>query len=302
MKYENLDNGILVVRIWEGLGNQMFQYAYAKRLQKESGIPVFLEGRRIYKNSLPGEDLVINRECDLINFNLKMKFIKPKYLEKWKFMERKNIFQILQFEMAKRGIGNYLFLTDEPNKFLYHEDLFNLHKNSYIMGHFLNRKYFEPLREELLHEFSLKNKVRISKKLEEAFAFYDTISLHIRRGDYLFVDFVQNTCKRMQKGKYYTRAMEYMASKQDNPLFLIFSDDIEWVKENFACPFKHLYVSDMGFSNCEEMIIMSYCKHNIIANSTFSFWGAWLNQNEKKEVIFPKYWLPSIIPKGWIPL
>ena len=98
------------------------------------------------------------------------------------------------------------------------------------------------------------------------------------------------------------RAMKYIASKQKNPVFLIFSDDIEWVKENFVCPFKNLYISDMGFNNCEEMMIMSFCEHNIIANSTFSFWGAWLNQNEEKEVIFPKHWLPSIIPKGWIPM
>ena len=197
--YGSRGNVMLVVRIWEGLGNQMFQYAYAKKLHKETGLPVFLEGRRIYKNSLPGEDLIVDRKCDLINFNIKMKFIKPEYLNRWKYMERKNIFQIIHFELAKREIGNNFFLTDEPNKFDYHEELINLHKSSYIMGHFFNRKYFESLRMELLQEFSLKHKLKIPKALQDVFISYNTISLHIRRGDYLFVDFAQNICKKMQK-------------------------------------------------------------------------------------------------------
>ena len=231
-----------------------------------------------------------------------MKFIKPEYLKQWKYMKRKTIVQVIQFELAKRGIGNSLFVTDEPNKFDYHEELIDLHKSSYIMGHFFNRKYVEPLRKELLQEFSLKQEMNIPKDLQKVFANYDSISVHIRRGDYLVVDFAQNICREMQKGQYYMRAMKYMATKQKNPLFLIFSDDIEWVKENFICPYNHVYISDRGFNNSEEMMLMSRCRHNIIANSTFSFWGAWLNQNETKEVIFPRHWLPSIIPKGWIPM
>ena len=84
------------------------------------------------------------------------------------------------------------------------------------------------------------------------------------------------------------------------PVFLIFSDDIAWIKENISCPGRRILVSEMGFRDYEEMMLMSLCRANIIANSTFSYWGAWLNQNKDKTVIAPRHWMPSILPTDWI--
>lgn len=291
---------MFVVRIWEGLGNQMFQYAYARTLQKRTSKKVYLEGNRLFKNSLPEEDLMVERHCDLKKFNLKLKFINPKYLSKWEYLEQKNFFQKCQYKLSEKGIGNYLFLTDHKNRYSFNEELIDLHKNAYIMGHFLNRKYIEPIRNELLQEFSLKRKLIISKELKDVLEEFDVISLHIRRGDYLYAECAQAINKQISKGHYYEKAMDYMIKNVKKPYFLFFSDDIQWVKENIKCHYPHAYASEMGFYDYEEMILMSYCKHNIIAHSTFSFWGAWLNQNENKIVIFPRTWLPSVIPQGWI--
>jgi hypothetical protein len=291
---------MFIVRIWEGLGNQMFQYAYARELQRRTGEKVYLEGRRIYKDVLPEEDKFIERKCGLKNFNLNMKFIQPQYLSKWNYLEQKTVFQKMHFFLANKGIGNYLFITDHENKYSFHEELLCLNKNAYIMGHFLNRKYIEPLRNELIHEFTPKYKLNIPKDLKEILAEYCTVSVHIRRGDYLYAPCAQAINKQIKREHYYERAINYIGEKIENPFFLFFSDDIAWVKENISCSFSHTYVSNRGLLDYEELLLMSYCKHNIIAHSTFSFWGAWLNQNKEKIVIFPKNWLPSIIPKGWI--
>lgn len=291
---------MFVVRIWEGLGNQMFQYAYARNLQKKTGSKVYLEGRRIYRKALTGEDLIIERKCELINFNLKLKFINPKYLSKWNYLEQRTFYQKIRYSFAINGIGDYGIITDQKDQCAYHQELMDIHRNMYIMGHFLNKKYFESIKEELLEDFSLKNNIILPETIRERFKAFDTVSIHIRRGDYLYVEHAQRINREMKSGHYYERAITYIAKKIKNPCFLFFSDDIAWVKENIFCPYEHIYISDRGFKDYEEMMLMSYCDHNIIAHSTFSYWGAWLNQNKEKIVIYPKHWLPSIIPDGWI--
>ena len=85
-----------------------------------------------------------------------------------------------------------------------------------------------------------------------------------------------------------------------NPVYLVFSDDIKWVKEHIKIDARKIYVSEMNFSDFQELTIMRYCKHNIIANSTFSYWAAYLNNNPEKIVICPRRWKKGIIPKEWI--
>lgn len=291
---------MIVVRIWEGLGNQMFQYAYARMLYQKGNDKVFLEGRRIYRNSLLGEDLGVERKCGIYHFNLSLKFIKPCYLKGWSYLEKRTWFQKLQFLLAQKKIGKFLFLTDYDDQFSFHQELLTLPTNTYVMGHFFHRKYIEPIRSLLLEEFTLKEPLEVPSELKQIMEQYETVSLHIRRGDYLYVECVQALNKEMKKNHYYENAMKYITNNVKNPFFLIFSDDIEWVKENFDCDFLHDYVSDKGFSDYEELMIMANCRHNIIANSTFSFWGGWLNQNPERIVIAPKHWMPSIIPKSWI--
>jgi hypothetical protein len=127
--------------------------------------------------------------------------------------------------------------------------------------------------------------------------------LHIRRGDYL-TNIVHNT----NKEDYYKNAIKLIEEKVKNPVFYIFSDEIEWVKQNFDIKYPTVYVDfNDALTNFEDIKLMSSCKHNIIANSSFSWWSAWLNENSNKIVIAPKQWFTDvsrntkdIIPKSWI--
>lgn len=118
----------------------------------------------------------------------------------------------------------------------------------------------------------------------------NAVSLHIRRGDYISnatTNTIHGTCNL----DYYKRAVEYIKKNSVSPIFFIFSDDIDWVKDNLHLNEKHYYIDwNNADTNYEDMRLMSLCKHNVIANSSFSWWGAWLNNNPKKIVIAPQKW------------
>lgn len=103
---------------------------------------------------------------------------------------------------------------------------------------------------------------------------------------------------------YYLKAINLISSKVVHPVWIIFSDDIEFVKNNYFFEGKAVFIDDsLGMRDFEQLMLMSKCKHNIIANSTFSWWGAWLNKNRNKYVVAPRKWFSSqrnIIPVEWI--
>ena len=147
-----------------------------------------------------------------------------------------------------------------------------------------------------------------NKEVLEKIKSTEAVAVHFRRGDY--------TKKRVADKygscsvEYYKNAVEYIAEKYPNPEIFFFSDDIEWVKENLKFPYNCSYVANnTGDKSFEDLRLMSCCKHNVIANSSFSWWGAWLNNNKDKIVVAPKKWLQDssfaqddIVPKAWIRL
>lgn len=151
-----------------------------------------------------------------------------------------------------------------------------------LSGYFQSEKYFKDYRTEILKLFEVdtesKNKVDLFfKKLEKE----KVCSIHIRRGDYL----INQNFHFLQETKYYKEAI----SKIGNDFtFLVFSDDLNWCKKNLDFVEKKIFVE--GFNDYEELHLMSNCEHNIITNSTFSWWGAWMNENPTKIVISPKEW------------
>ena len=119
--------------------------------------------------------------------------------------------------------------------------------------------------------------------------------MHIRRGDYLQI----NNGTIVLPISYYHMAIKMMLKRVKDPTFLFFSDDMEWVKENIHVP-NAIYVDwNTGKESWQDMYLMSMCNHNIIANSSFSWWGAWLNNHKDKIVVSPK-WDEEIIPEEWI--
>lgn len=169
--------------------------------------------------------------------------------------------------------------------------------NYYLDGYWQSEKYFSEFEDQIREDFSPNQEI-LNKLLLTPFIDSTCVSLHIRRTDYIS----SNGYHPVQSIEYYQKALEIIG---DYDKLFIFSDDIDWCRTNLK--FKDM-IFMQNFSDIEDIWIMSLCKHNIIANSTFSWWGGWLNKNENKKVIAPKNWFgqqaglntEDIIPKNWI--
>lgn len=289
---------MIIIRIWEGLGNQLFQYAFAKSLQHHTSEPVVLDCKKSFQNSLPGaKTSIVQREYRLDYFQIRLAKIDIKQYRCWNFLQRANPLQRAAFNLSEKGLFPFRYVRDK-SAYDYHEALFHLHQ-AYVMGYFQNERYFREIRKELLSDLTPKN-FCLNARAKDLLSSPNTISLHIRRTDF------QNLGIALDNA-YYQKAVDYMNSRVNDPVYLIFSDDVEWAKKHIDCNARTYYASDLGdFSDCDDLMLMSLCAHNITSNSTFSWWGAWLNQNEDKIVISPKRWITKsrgsykIIPKEWI--
>jgi hypothetical protein len=157
-----------------------------------------------------------------------------------------------------------------------------------LIGYFQSEKYFKDYRDEILKLFQIDEET--SKYLNEKYGDLlklKTCSVHVRRGDYVW----QQEYHPVLDIEYYKNAITHF---DEDTHFLIFSTDIEWCEENFDFIKNKTYISDN--QNYQELYLMSLCNHNIIANSSFSWWGAWLNQNENKKVISPQRWFGDRLP------
>lgn len=191
-------------------------------------------------------------------------------------------------------------ITEKPiiqlsDNFEYNEFIYDQNYHYYLNGFWQSEKYFldisDIIKKELLPNNDFFKKLKIDTN-------ENNVSLHIRRTDYI----TSNGFHPVQTIEYYNNALEYIG---DYEKLLIFSDDIEWCKNNLSFN-KMLFIENSD--NVEDIWLMSLCKHNIIANSSFSWWGAWLNENPNKKVIAPKNWFgtqsnlntDNIIPNNWI--
>lgn len=287
---------MIIVRIWDGLGNQMFQYAYARAL-KDKGVDVRLDLHKAYDNAFGRyykHDIRVN---SIQNYRLKVHTIDIMEYRKYSYLARDTWIKSLLFWLGKHRLLKYKFYEEKTQG--YSERSSKLKGCYYVKGWFQSEMYFKGIREQLLKEFVPRKKIRISTELKSAFEAEESVSVHIRRGDYVRVN---NALSHV----YYDKAINFIKKRYKKPIFLIFSDDLEWVKKNISLDEPCFYVNeDKTLQDYEELFIMSRCKSNIIANSTFSWWAAWLNMNEDKIVIAPKTWFEGqrdIVPCDWIVL
>ncbi|WP_158838613.1 alpha-1,2-fucosyltransferase [Polaribacter sp. L3A8] len=265
---------MIVVRILGGLGNQMFQYAYAKALENK-GYNVKLDLSEIKKYKLHG-----GYQLDKYKINLKTA----------------DSFSTL---FAKIGLKKSI----KEKSLLFNKNLKSLKGNEYVKGYFQTEKYFIEIRDTLLKEFSINQKLSfkteiIASQITES---KNSCSLHIRRGDYISdkkANNIHGTCSL----EYYRSAISIINKKYQDTLFFVFSDDITWTKGNLKIT--NAFYVDVKSIPHEDMYLMSLCNHNITANSSFSWWGAWLNKNKNKTIIAPKQWFVNfkneIACKNWI--
>jgi hypothetical protein len=245
------------------------------------------------------------REFKLNQFNIVAEIGTPEEIRKFK----KNRYKI--YSKLYRVCNSLLPLTSRSyikERFFYYDpDTTKLSDDIYLEGHWPSEKYFLDIEHIIRQEFTLKSEMDtyhqdMKKQIESG----ESVSIHIRRGDYVMnplTNQVHGTCSL----DYYNNAIGIITNKIPNPHFFIFSDDPEWVHENFKIPYTTTIMRGNDQKDYEDLILMSSCKNHIIANSSFSWWGAWLNPRKDKMVISPAKWYQGadydtrdLLPGSWI--
>jgi hypothetical protein len=289
---------MVVVEIVGGIGNQMFQYAMAYALSKRLGVTMKLDLSTFEYYDLHKYGLnVLNISCSVAG---------PEEIFYVKHAPQGIKERILKKFFSKKFNNIYI----EKN-LLFDKKITKIKGNYYLMGYFQCEKYFSEYGDSIRNEFRISinpNSANLSIS-EDINANLNSVSLHIRRGDYLHNPNA-NKIHGVLNFNYYHQAISYLESQLENLKIYVFSDDIEWVKENLVLGHPVIYVDiNNSDTNYEDLRLMSLCKHNIIANSSFSWWGAWLNNNPNKIVIAPKQWFADpikngeakdIVPENWI--
>lgn len=289
---------MIVVTLKGGLGNQLFQYATGRSLSHRLGVNLVLD-LSYYRESAEVEGIT-HRSMKLDAFRISDRVIITDY--KLKHQSRSKLVQKLLSYLGKNiNIVKEKSLAFEPH-------VLSLGDNNWLVGYWQNEVYFSQIRNTLLDELTLVEPFtsEANKLLVLAQSSPYSVSLHVRRGDYASREDYLKIFGLMGHD-YYNKAISKISQVSNNLSFLIFSDDIDWCKGNLDIPFDHVWVELNN--EVEELMIMANCKHNIIANSSFSWWGAWLNNNPSKVVIAPRKWfadpdwnsqVEGLVPASWI--
>lgn len=273
-----------LIKMTGGLGNQMFIYALYLQMKKRfSSVQIDLSDMVHYKVHHGYEmNRIFNLPKTEFCINQKLK----KVLE---FLFFKTILERKQNGSLKAYTKKYIW------PFIY------------FKGFYQSEKYFSEIKDEIRQAFTFNLNIANAQSLEmmkQIDADDKAVSLHIRRGDYLQPKHWESIGCVCQL-PYYQNALSELEKRIPNPSYYVFSDDIDWVKENI--PLENVtYINwNKGEDSWQDMMLMSHCRNHIICNSTFSWWGAWLNPREDKVVIIPEKWFnhsdaPYIYPDGWI--
>jgi hypothetical protein len=299
--------GEVIVRIKAGLGNQLFQYATARRL-------AINENREIYFDLSFYNDDKFNGIYRLDKYNIDYKIASSEIVAKLKNKQNTPLFYRLP---NKINIANpYNKITHWKQKQLnqYLQGKLKVPKSIYLDDWFARPYNFGNIREVLLSEIVPNALSEASKNWQDEIENTNSVSIHIRRGD-----FVSNPHFHNLPVSHYINAINYIKARVHSPSFFVFTDDLEFVKNELSHLDNICFVDSNNqkqnsystYGDLEDLYLMSKCKHNIIANSTFSWWGAWLNNNPKKIVIAPKAWFNNkeaqviynkgnLVPAEWI--
>ncbi|GHT41432.1 alpha-1,2-fucosyltransferase [Bacteroidia bacterium] len=282
-----------------GLGNQMFQYAFYLAKKKKS------PDVRINTYSIQREGTHNGFELERLfgiksdNYSWYVRIIRKLLIFKKK-KYYKTIFNILLKVVKLTGIE----IIQEKGYSHYNQEYLNPQQGRVLyFGFWQTSLYFNFLEDSLRSTFSFHGLKLSAQSLSllEKMQTLESVSVHIRRGDFLDKDFNNAICNK----DYYINSIDLINNKIADAYFVFFSDEPEWVKENIPLS-NAIYVDwNQGSNSWEDLCLMSKCKHNIIANSTFSWWGAWLNENKAKTVIAPAKFIrnaetPDIYPSNWV--
>jgi len=283
---------MIISHILGGMGNQMFQYAAGRCLAHLNKTKLKLDVTGFTNYKLRNFDLQsLHTDCQFASGD-----------------EIKNLLPSHNFEKALQYLSPRKRRTYYREKhFHFDENLLSFGSNVYLKGYFQSEKYFLAIKEIIQKEFTFKEEViKRVKDFSDKTRSANSVSVHIRRGD-IKSDHVTAERHGVMPLTYYQKSIEIIRSKISEPHFYFFSDDINWARENFKDGDVSFVSGEISKTHFEDLYLMSQCGHNIIANSSFSWWGAWLNNNINKIVIAPNKWFNSgpqdtqdLIPSNWI--
>lgn len=269
---------MIIVKLLGGVGNQLFQYASARAISIRAGLE--------FKLDITEFDDYKLRKYELGNFNIQENIASVSEIVC--MLKRKRLFQ-----------QNYF--KEKNSKFM--PELLKIKHPAYLEGYFQSEKYFKDIEQIIRQELTFKDLDLIQNKNSLELRQQNSVSIHVRCGDYINDSEnakIYNICTM----QYYQRAINYIQEHVENPVFYVFSDDIDWVVKNFKPDVEVKVLNSANWQ--DDFYFMQNCKHNIIANSSFSWWSAWLNQNPDKIVIAPDKWFnvsklnyKSIVPNDW---
>lgn len=273
---------MIIVKLMGGLGNQMYEYAFGKHIALKNNTDLKLDLRFLLDRS--PKKFFVYRDFDL------------------------NIFNI-NYDLANNNDLNNNLSYYKEKYFHFDKEALNIADNSYIEGFWQSEKYFIDIKDVIRKEFSFKNEFNEeSKKLSDEIQNCNAVCINVRRG------YINNLKEKYYHGflglKYINKAKDLIKTKVENPHFFIFSDDMSWCEANIKdeqYPLTFVSHKYAGEKFQYYLQLMTQCKHFIIPNSSFGWWGAWLNQNPDKIVIAPKKWFrfalnntKDLIPDNWI--
>lgn len=285
----------MIIRISGGIGNQMFQYAFKKQMDYISNSKNTIDIRFYNGNNIHnGYELnkVFNIDDETYDGIIKAPSEVHPIIYRVLYRLGKRFYVTKKYAME--------VLIDYYEKF----NNFSGEK-FYLDGYWQSEEYFKDVENEVRNAFEFPCFNETSNiELNEKIRYENAVALHVRRGD--FLENSKFVC--LGKTDYYQQAIRYIYKEVSSPLFIVLSDDIEWCKKNLDLKENSIFVDwNKAEKSFRDMQIMSICKHCIIANSSFSWWGAWLNRNPEKIIIAPyKFYKGSarnesyLIPKEWI--
>jgi len=294
----------VIVKLTDGLGNQLFQYACGLAVAMRTNQPLLVDNT--WYRSIAEQ--YTKRKYLLNQFNISAAEATEKEINILKKPKYPIIINSLYYRW-QYSLPTYKRRYYKEPHFHYDGNTFKINKSVYLEGFWQSECYFKEIKEPLLQEFSLKKPLSASAQaIEKQILFTNSVAVHIRRGDYTQRN--KNPEHQLLPVIYYNEAIQQMNTLLVAPYFYIFSDDINWVKDNLPIEQAVKFVSINTESELEDFALMKSCKHHIIANSSFSWWGAWLSESPNQNVIAPKDWFThnspkqknDLVPKEWTQL
>lgn len=281
---------MVIVRQWGGLGNQMFIDAFVSSLiNKGKTVKIDISYYDYFDGTYDLKRI----------FGIEHEIASKSECHNWAIYELDFFHRIIRKYVPKVIKKQTQIMENNRNYGYNYDDFFSI-DNCYIEGYFQSEKYFMEIKHKIIKAFSFPSIDDNNKNILMKIRNSNSVSIHIRRGDYLKQRSVFKTCDV----SYYQKAISYIKSNSISPYFFVFSNDIEWCKKNIEEKNICYVDNNNGINSFRDMQLMSECKHNIIANSTFSWWGAWLNKNKDKIVCAPSSWFVGMhdnpVPEDWI--